>query len=132
LRTDAETVLQPIPGEMTSGPSLAIIIAAHNEQERIEPCLRRLLAQNYDNLTITVVNDRSDDRTRERVLGIMAQDPRVSLIDVHELPAGWTGKTHALARATELIHADYLLFTDCDCRMVPGALAAVVQKVVNE
>ncbi|GJQ27195.1 MAG: hypothetical protein HBSAPP02_22270 [Phycisphaerae bacterium] len=133
LRDDSEMTLAPQPGETDeAGPRLTVVIAAHNEQERIEPCLRRLLAQNYGNLRVTVVNDRSDDRTRERVLGVMAQDPRVSLVDVSDLPAGWTGKTHALARGVQETDGEYLLFTDCDCRFVPGALAAVMQKVTRE
>jgi hypothetical protein len=132
LRAGGELTLAPLPGAHVDGPRLAIVIAAHNEQDRIDACLRRLLAQNYRNLHITVVNDRSDDRTRERIRGVMTQDPRVSLVDVDELPSGWTGKTHALSCAVREVNDEYILFTDCDCRLAPGALAAVMQKVLNE
>lgn len=116
----------------TSAPSLAIYVAAHNEAARIESCLHRLLNQNYPNLRVVVVNDRSEDETSEVVRRVMASDERVELVEVGELPDGWIGKTHALAVATCDSSADYLLFVDCDCRLVPGAVAAMMKKVVSE
>jgi hypothetical protein len=119
---------EPDPGS----PSLRVYIAAHNEEDRIEACLERLLMQNYGALRITVANDRSDDRTSERVRAVMDGEPRVDLVEVTELPGGWIGKTHALAQATTDLDTDYQLFVDCDCRLVPGAIAGVMQKVTDE
>lgn len=134
IRTDGEMHLSPLPQAATKGPSpsLAVYIAAHNEQERIGACLERLCLQNYDNLQITIINDRSDDTTGEQVRAAMVRDNRIRLIEIDELPAGWIGKTYALAVGTAQAEADYLLFMDCDCRLVPGALAAVMHKVTAE
>ncbi len=134
LRADEEMCLDPLPAAKfdASSPSLAIYIAAYNEQERIGPCLDRLCRQNYRNIRITIANDRSDDTTSEAVRGVMATDPRVELVEINHLPAGWIGKTHALAVAAANPEADYLLFMDCDCRLEPGALAAVMRKVTSD
>ena len=133
FRADHVMQMLPRPDDEpdAAAPSLMIYIAAHNEEQRIEPCLKRLLTQNYGNLRITVVNDRSDDRTGEPVRALMAKDARISLVDITELPAGWIGKTHALAVATKDADADYLLFADCDCRLAPGTIAAVMKKVAD-
>ncbi len=120
-----------LPGDAGS-PLLAIFVAAHNEERRIAACLERLRSQNYGNMRIIVVNDRSADRTSDRVREVMADDDRVRLIEVDRLPEGWIGKTHALARAASAEEADYYLFVDCDCRLVPGAVAAVMRKVLTE
>jgi hypothetical protein len=128
--------MQVVPGARhdTQGacPSLAVLIAAHNEQCKIETCLRSLLSQDYQNMRVLVANDRSEDGTSNRVRRVMAEDDRVQLLDVDSLPSGWIGKTHALAIASATVEADYLLFMDSDCRFVPGAIAAVMRKVTRE
>ncbi len=134
LRADEEMQVRSAPDLATNpnAPSLTVFIAAHNEQERIGSCLDRLLSQNYGNLNVIVVNDRSDDTTSERVRAVMANDSRISLVEVDHLPDGWIGKTHALTVAVADVQSDYLLFMDCDCRLVPGAIAAVMKKVTTE
>jgi hypothetical protein len=113
-------------------PTLAVIIAAHNEQSRIDACLRSLLSQNYTRMRVIVADDRSEDATATRVRAVMARDDRVELVEVDSLPPGWIGKTHALSVAAQHADADYLLFMDCDCRFEPGAVAAVMRKAVAE
>jgi hypothetical protein len=134
--TDAEMQISPLPDAEfgPTAPRLAVFIAAHNEEDNIGSCLDRLLSQNYGNLRITVVNDRSDDATGERARAIMAEDPSgsLNLVEIDDLPEGWIGKTHALAVAAQDVDADYLLFMDCDCRLAPGAIAGVMRKVIDE
>lgn len=113
-------------------PSLAVYVAAHNEEDRIATCLKRLLEQNYGNLRVVVINDRSEDATSQRVADLMRREPRIELVEIDDLPRGWIGKTHALATACAGAKADYLLFIDCDCRLVPGAIAGVMKKVREE
>ncbi len=134
LNLDEGMRIKPLPDvpANSNSPSLAVIIAAHNEETRIKQCFEQLLGQNYGNFHVILVDDRSDDKTSARVREIMAQDPRVRLVQVDHLPEGWIGKTHALAVATENIDADYLLFIDCDCRIESGAIAAVMRKVVDD
>lgn len=131
----ADRLTQPARPDASSGataPSLAVYIAAHNEEATIESCLERLLAQDIGRLSVTVVSDRSTDATSARVRSVMARDARVRLVEISDLPPGWIGKTHALAVATEQADGDYLLFLDSDCRLLPGALAAVMDRAVAD
>ncbi len=111
---------------------LAVFVTAHNEERRIAACINRLLEQNYPGMTITVINDRSRDRTAECVREIMAKDSRVRLVEIETLPPGWIGKTHALAFATRSVDADYMLFVDGDCRLSPGVVKQLMDKVLRE
>jgi len=134
FRADETMRIEPEPGAIPDGnyPSLMVYVAAHNEAERIEACIDRLLEQNYPNLNITIVNDRSDDDTSGVVRRMMEKSDRIELVEVDQLPDGWIGKTHALSVATRKPTADYLLFVDCDCQLVPGAVQAIMHKSARE
>ncbi len=134
IRGDEQLRIQPSPDYAPShkDTSVTVLVAAHNEEAAIEACIRCLLEQNYGNLRVLIANDRSTDRTSDRTREIMGRDRRVQLTEIDELPSGWIGKTHALHVAASPVESDYLLFMDCDCRLVHGALAAVMDKVVRE
>ncbi|MCK6457232.1 MAG: glycosyltransferase family 2 protein [Phycisphaerae bacterium] len=137
LRTfkfDEDLRLTPLPvwPADRSAPSIDVVIAAHNEEDTIGPCLTALLQQGYPNLRILVANDRSDDRTAEVIDGIAARHAEVRQVCVLDLPDGWIGKTHALSVAATECTADYILFIDSDVRLVPGAINAVMKKTLDD
>ena len=49
--------------EGSNAPKVSIIVPACNEERNIEVALKSLVTQNYKNLEIIVVNDRSTDET---------------------------------------------------------------------
>lgn len=105
-------------------PAVCAIVPARNEGNGIRPCLESLLAQDYRNLRIVAVDDRSTDETGAIMNELAAANPAsLQAIHVRELPPGWLGKTHAMALAArEAIDtgADFLLFTDGDVVFAPS------------
>ena len=119
------TRLEPLPPESapTSRGRVSVIIAARNEADDLGGTLDDLLAQDYPDLEIVVVEGGSTDATRDV---IAARGPRVRLVDEPPLPAGWVGKSWACwvgARATD---APWLLFLDADVRTHPAAVRTAV------
>ena len=83
-----------------NAPSLTVIVPARDEAANIAATLNSLLAQDYPNLQILAVDDRSTDGTGAIIDTIASGHPtRLRAIHISELPAGWLGKTHALAFA---------------------------------
>ncbi|MBU0641249.1 MAG: glycosyltransferase [Planctomycetes bacterium] len=123
-------VADPDPHDL--GVRLSVIIAAHDEEETIGRCLRRVLAQNYPDLQIIVANDRSSDDTGQIVRELARTHPNVCCIDIDELPPGWLGKTHALSIAAKHATGEYLVFTDSDVDWHPAMLATVVKLIRRE
>jgi len=113
-------------------PSLTIIAAAKDEAERIEGAVRSFLAQDYPGLRIIVVDDRSTDGTGDLLNRVAREEPRLHVIHVETLPAGWIGKCHALARASAVAKTDWLLFTDGDIEFKPDAVRRAVSLALRE
>ncbi len=65
----------------------------------IEAAVRSLLAIDYPDYELVVVDDRSEDATGEILDRLKAEfGERLAVVHVRELPAGWLGKTHAMWR----------------------------------
>jgi len=121
------------PGEhLATWPSVSVVIAAQNEESALGTCLEALATQSYPALEIIVANDRSTDRTADVVRTFAARFPDVRVVDVHELPPGWLGKTHALTRAVPSARGDYLVFTDADVAWHPALLRTCVAFMERE
>lgn len=109
-----------------NGPKVSVVFAARDEGPNIEEALGSLLRQRYDQLEIVAVNDRSADDTGVVLERMAARDPRIRVVHVTELPAGWLGKNHALHVGAGFATGEYLLFTDADIVFDPDAIARAV------
>jgi glycosyltransferase involved in cell wall biosynthesis len=117
-------------------PSLTVIVPARNEAEKVAACLQSLLDQQYSNLHILAVNDRSTDSTGTIMDALALQHPdKLTVLHITELPVGWLGKTHAMALAANhaiaLHHPSYLLFTDADVLFHPNALRLALAQAIS-
>jgi glycosyltransferase involved in cell wall biosynthesis len=100
----------------------SVVIAARDEEARIESTVRRLLEQRGVDLEIIVVDDRSRDRTGEILRQLAEENPRVRVQRVDVLPEGWLGKCHACHIGASAATSDWILFTDADCWMPPDVI----------
>lgn len=107
-------------------PSLSVVIPALNEARALEKSLESILRQDYPNLEILVLNDRSTDQTGEILERMQEKHARLKVIHIEALPAGWLGKNHALWVGAQHTRGEWLLFTDADVRFEPHALSAAV------
>ena len=121
---DQAIFLADLPEAEPAGgwPSLAVAFAARDEAGGVAEAARSMLGQDYPGLEVIAVDDRSTDGTGTILDAIAATDDRLRVVHVDRLPAGWLGKTHALQRASEATEARWVLFTDADVVLAPGAL----------
>jgi chlorobactene glucosyltransferase len=105
---------------------VSVIVPAKDEEANIGAAVETLLAQDYPDLEIIVVDDRSSDGTAEVVRRLAARDGRVRLVHVERLPEGWFGKPHAMHVGAREATGDWLLFADADCRHAPHSMRAGV------
>lgn len=103
-------------------PSVSILFSARDEEEKLPQALATLLALDYPHYEVVAVNDRSCDATGRILEEAAARGPRLKVVHVAELPAGWLGKPHGLQRAYEASGSEWLVFTDADVRFAPDLL----------
>ncbi len=121
------TIGLPASDQLPAGsPSVEVIVPARNEQENISACLLAILAQDYPNFTVTVVNDRSDDDTERIATSLASNDQRLRIHRIETLPDGWTGKAHAMWSAASDSKAEWLLFVDADVIIAESAIRATL------
>ena len=104
-----------LPKLIGNQPSVSVVVPARNESANIEQCLRSLVEQDYPNLEICAVDDRSSDGTESIMNRLQREFPgKLDVLHVTGLPAGWLGKTHAMWRGAAASKSDWILFTDGD------------------
>ncbi len=106
--------LSTIKIDANKTPSVVIIIAVRNEEDKLKEALTSLCKLNYSNYRILVVNDRSTDSTGKILGELQTEYDKFSVINIDKLPEGWLGKNHALHSGYKLSKEEYLLFTDAD------------------
>ncbi len=115
-----------------SWPRLSVVIAARDEVETIEEAVSSLLRQDYPDLEIILVNDRSTDGTGEIIETLASRDSRIETVHVDSLPAGWIGKVHALHVGTQKSSGEWILYTDADVHFGQGTLRRAVALAIAD
>lgn len=121
--------LPRVPAELPPGgrwPRLSVVVPARDEAPHVETAVRSLLGQDYPALEVVAVDDRSLDGTGAILDRLAAEDPRLVVVHVRELPPGWLGKNHACHEGAARASGEWLLFTDGDVHFAPDALRRAV------
>lgn len=107
-------------------PRVSVLIPARDEAAVIAETLQRLIAQEYPDFEIIVLDDNSADHTAE--LACAAMGP-VTVVAGEPLPPDWVGKNWACQQLALYAAGEILLFTDADVIWRPGALHALVTEM---
>lgn len=103
-------------------PLISVIVPACDEQAGIAACLQSVLDQDYPCFELIFVDDRSSDNTLAIAESITLGRKNVRILSVTDLPAGWTGKCHALDVGVQQASGEWLAFLDADSVLHRAAL----------
>jgi cellulose synthase/poly-beta-1,6-N-acetylglucosamine synthase-like glycosyltransferase len=118
-----ENVSENEPGEPANDP-VTIIVPVFNEEAVILPALNSLLALDYPEFHILVVDDGSTDRTRELASSLAGSYGAVTLRVVSRKNGG---KAAALNTGLALATTPYVLCMDGDSRLAPATLRSAMR-----
>jgi len=117
------------PASDADCPRISILFAARDEEEKLPAALATLMEIDYPDLEVIAVDDRSQDSTGRILERFAAAHPRLRVVHITQLPAGWLGKPHALQKAYAASTGDWLLFTDADVRFKHDVLRRAIALV---
>ena len=123
-------------------PLISVCIPARNEERNIRACVEAALAQDYPNLDVIVLDDRSTDRTTDILRELIMESnsslfehqeraPGLHIINGSDLPSGWAGKPHALYQASAAARGEWLCFIDADTFLSTAALSSCYAKAIE-
>jgi chlorobactene glucosyltransferase len=119
-----------------TAPLVSVLIPARNEANNIARCVRSLVAQDYPNFEILVLDDNSEDATAAiiEMLARPTDDPRgrLCLLRGSPLPDGWLGKNYACYQLSQAARGGFLLFTDADTVHNPNAISSAMAALYQE
>jgi len=103
-------------------PSVSVLIAAYNERPVIVRTIHSVLANDYPDLEVIVIDDGSADGTGDEVARVFADEPRVHLVRQAN-----AGKAAALNRGIQDARGDVLVCFDADTQIAPQGIATIVR-----
>jgi cellulose synthase/poly-beta-1,6-N-acetylglucosamine synthase-like glycosyltransferase len=118
-RAEARRIAPSLP---EPGPLQSVLIPAFNEAKVIIQSIRRILASDYPNLEVIVIDDGSTDGTSDRVWEHFADDLRVTLLAV---PNG--GKAKALNCGLRHARGSVVVALDADTHFPSDSISKLVR-----
>lgn len=102
--------MQSVDRRPDERPRVSVVMANYQAGDKIVPALRSVLGQTMGDLEVIVSDDASRDNSLQRAKALMADDPRIRLIE------GETnrGPAHCRNRALESARGDWVAVVDSD------------------
>jgi cellulose synthase/poly-beta-1,6-N-acetylglucosamine synthase-like glycosyltransferase len=98
--------------------AVSVVICARNEYYYLERNLPYILEQDYPDFEVVLVNDDSDDDTKDLLNDFSRKYSNLSVINVQKSNNFFKGKKFPLALGIKSAKNDLILLTDADCHPV--------------
>lgn len=103
---------RPAVPQLSTYPSVTVLVAAYNEESSIEDTVRSLMRQDYaGQLDVVVINDGSADQTAAIVHRLLPEFANLRLIDLKQN----AGKANALNQGLASCQTQLVITVDADC-----------------
>jgi chlorobactene glucosyltransferase len=123
-------IVTPAPPP-ANAPFISVCVPARNEERNIQACVEAILAQDYPNFEVLVLEDRSTDATGAILRNLAAQNEKLKIINGSDLPKGWAGKPYALFQTSAAARGKWLCFVDADTFLSPTTLSSCYTKAIE-
>jgi cellulose synthase/poly-beta-1,6-N-acetylglucosamine synthase-like glycosyltransferase/spore germination protein YaaH/peptidoglycan/xylan/chitin deacetylase (PgdA/CDA1 family) len=118
---------EPAMLDPRTGPLITVLIPCFNEEKVIVQSVSRILASDWRNLEVIVLDDGSRDATAAVVRKAFAGEPRVELMSFDN-----GGKARALNRGLARARGEIIVALDADTLFPPDTLGRLARWFVDE
>ncbi len=117
---------KPKPEGVEKEP-VSVIICARNEEDNLRENLPSILAQDFHEFEVIVVNDRSVDGSYDMLKDMAKENDRLKIVHLDEDIIKSDSKKFALTLGIKKAAHDILLLTDADCKPASNQWIAQMQ-----
>lgn len=110
------------PASFLHHRSVTVLVPAYNEEVVIVPTIRSILASDYPDLSVVVIDDGSSDNTLAILHATFRDHPKVKILTQPN-----QGKWKALNLAFHSIDTEIAVCVDADTRIAPNAISELVE-----
>lgn len=107
-------------------PLVSVVIPTHNEEDDIKACLDSVLNQTYNKIEIIVVDDGSNDRTKEIIKDYEKKTGKIGLFEQKQ-----KGPGEARNLGAKKARGEILVLIDADMVLFPDYVEKVIQPVIE-
>lgn len=98
---------------------VSVVIRAKNQYKTLKNLIPALFEQEYPEVEIVVIDDRSWDRTPRLLRELKLQYPNLRVVSIDSIPDHVSSGKYALTLGIKAAHYDVILLTEADC--MPGS-----------
>lgn len=110
---------------------ISVIVYAKNEVEQLKSFLPAILAQNYPNYEVVLINDVSYDDTFKIMEDFAEKHKNIKLVNVKDNEAFWGNKKYALTLGIKAATHENLLFTEANSKPVSNNWITEISCQIN-
>lgn len=108
-------------------PKITIIIPAYNGKQTLHQCLSSVLNQTYKNYEIIVVDNNSNDTTKQIINDLQKKNDKLKYLFEEQKSVG-----NARNAGINIATGDILVFTDSDCTVPNNWIEKLTEPIINE
>lgn len=112
-------------------PRVSYVVPARNEERGIRAAVTSFCTQDYPDLQVVVINDRSTDTTGDILAELQQQFDNLTVVEGVDPPEGWLGKPNALERGRAVADGAWILMADADSLHAPDTLRRAMADVLQ-
>ncbi len=112
-------------------PRVSVIIPARNEEKLISKCLDSIIAQDYENYEIIVIDDSSEDSTPVILKKYASENSKIIYVCARPKPNDWMGKNWACMEGYQKATGELIVFTDSDTKYSKNVLSLAVSHLLS-
>lgn len=107
-------------------PKVSVIVPAYNSEKYINQCITSIMQQTYKNVEIIIINDGSNDSTKNKIEELSRVDSRIKLFTQLN-----SGPSVARNKGIDEAVGEYVLFVDSDDKIEEVYIEKLVNKMIN-
>lgn len=114
--------------ENDNAPGCTVIIPVFNESRHIYETAQSVMASDYENFDVLIVDDGSTDDSRDWILKAQSEYPQIKTIFCEKNQ----GKKHALCEGFKHTKNEIIVTIDSDSTIAPDAIRNIVKPFISE